>query len=69
MKPPVMHTVYDTQGNAHTVEPVDAREYVASGSYFSEPPAVDESATNEAAPEKVRNKPGPKPKAVTNGAD
>ncbi len=48
----MMQTVYDAEGKAHTVEPVDAREYLASGHYFEEAPA--------AAP--VKGKPGRKPR-------
>lgn len=33
-----MITVYDIEGKPHTVESVDAREYVASGNYFRENP-------------------------------
>jgi hypothetical protein len=66
--------VYDAAGKAIELEPVDAREYLASGAYFASKakaksadvvadvaaPAVDE--VTEPEPEKVRNKPGPKPK-------
>lgn len=73
-----METVYDAAGNAYQVESVDAREYVASGSYFRElpeqpaPPVVAALVADEPEPvahepdaasdEKVRMKPGPKPK-------
>lgn len=35
-----MMTVFDPNGVAHTVEAVDAREYLKSGHYTSEPPEV-----------------------------
>lgn len=41
----MLKTVYDAAGVAHAVEGVDAREYIASGTYFAEPPqAVVEPA-------------------------
>jgi pyocin large subunit-like protein len=43
-----MQTVFDSEGNEFSVEPVDAREYVQSGSYFYEPPAKTKAA--KAAP-------------------
>jgi hypothetical protein len=59
----ILHTVYDAAGNAHKVEPVDAREYLAMGSYFSKPPKVaDDGDSEPVPPEKVRAKPGQKPK-------
>lgn len=36
-------TVYDKQGRPSEVDPVDAREYVASGSYTMENPNADAS--------------------------
>lgn len=33
-----LQTVYDADGKAHNIEPVDAREYIASGAYFHESP-------------------------------
>jgi hypothetical protein len=43
----MMMTVYDPSGKAHTIEAVDAREYLKSGHYTSEPPEV--SGANDAA--------------------
>jgi hypothetical protein len=91
-----MQTVFDAEGNAFTIEPVDAREWLKSGHYFANQPGagqeisdviVDiidkdkrrdliqpgavESGTGShatgaelftAAIEKIRGKPGPKPK-------
>lgn len=34
----MMQTVYDSDGNAYTVDSVDAREYIAMGGYFSSNP-------------------------------
>lgn len=67
----MMQTVYDPQGAPHTVESVDAREYLKSGYYTQEPATADAAPTTPAtqideaaAPaDKPRNKPGPKPKA------
>lgn len=33
-------TLYDPEGTAHSVEMVDAREYLKSGHYTSEPPRL-----------------------------
>ena len=45
----MMQTVYDRDGNAHTVDSVDAREYIAMGGYFSSNPkekaAVEDKVT------------------------
>ncbi|MBK7822921.1 MAG: hypothetical protein IPJ61_18630 [Tessaracoccus sp.] len=35
----MLRTVYDAEGREHTVEAIDAREYLATGLYFAEPPA------------------------------
>lgn len=43
-----MKTVYDEEGNSFTVDPVDAREYIATGRFFTERPVV--KATQEATP-------------------
>lgn len=43
-----MQTVYDAAGVAHTVEPVDAKEYIRSGSYFREPPEPQQKDPTEA---------------------
>jgi hypothetical protein len=43
----MMMTVYDPSGKAHTIEAVDAREYLKSGHYTSEAPEV--SGANDAA--------------------
>ena len=40
----MMQTVYDAQGVAYNVEPVDAREWIGSGSYFAEPPEATKAA-------------------------
>lgn len=42
-----MRTVYDLQGNPHTVENVDAREYLATGRYFKSPEDVPHELTIE----------------------
>jgi hypothetical protein len=55
----VTHTVYDAAGKPHTVEPVDAREYVASGHYFREPPEAQKVAP--AAPAAPEPAPTPTP--------
>jgi hypothetical protein len=34
----MMQTVYDNDGNAYTVDSVDAREYVSMGAYFHSKP-------------------------------
>jgi len=44
-------TVYDAQGNPHSVDPVDAREYVASGSYTMQNPKADPGEVSAIAPE------------------
>ncbi len=44
---PIMQTVYDADGNATVIEPVDAREYVASGSYTYEAPEVAPDAPTD----------------------
>lgn len=31
-------TVYDAQGNSYTLDSVDAREYLATGRYFTDAP-------------------------------
>lgn len=36
-----MQTVYDAQGNSFTVDAVDAREYLATGRFFTEKPEQD----------------------------
>lgn len=48
--------VYDSDGKSYEIEPVDAREYIASGYYSESPP----EGTERAEPEKPRAKPGPK---------
>ena len=48
----VRQTVYDAEGTAFTVRAVDAREYLASGRYFTAPPEKPE-------PEKVKGKKKP----------
>lgn len=63
----ITQTVFDADGRAYELEPVDAREYLESGSYFSKPPknkaaAVDEPLTDADADAPARGKPGPKPK-------
>lgn len=35
-------TVYDAQGNSYTLDAVDAREYLATGRYFTDVPRQDE---------------------------
>ena len=56
-----MQTVYDiATGEAHSIEAVDAREYVASGSYSADPPddtqlmggPIQPAAPGEHAPRK-----------------
>ena len=34
-----MVTIYDAEGNPKEVESVDAREHIATGQWFREPPA------------------------------
>lgn len=52
-----MITVYDSEGKPHTVESVDAREYVASGNYFRENP-LEAKPVEEIKPEPDnKNKP------------
>ena len=34
-----MAIVYDAQGEAKTLDAVDAREHIATGQWFSDPPA------------------------------
>jgi hypothetical protein len=65
-----MQTVYDAAGKAYELEPVDAREYVASGHYFNTKPkgkAAAEPVESQPAEldqlERPHGKPGPKPKA------
>lgn len=38
-----MKTIYDAEGVAKTVEPVDAREHIATGQWFSSPPEKPEA--------------------------
>jgi hypothetical protein len=59
----MMMTVYDPSGKAHTIEAVDAREYLKSGHYTSKPPEVSDAGdaptdTIEAVDEPVAEKPG-----------
>ena len=35
-----MATIYDADGNAKTVDPVDAREHLETGRWFTAPPEV-----------------------------
>ena len=42
-----MRTVYDLQGNPHTVENVDAREFLATGRYFNSLEDVPHEITQE----------------------
>lgn len=65
----ITQTVFDADGRAHVLEPVDAREYIESGHYFSARPkkgaaAVDEpqADADAAVDAPARAKPGPKPK-------
>ena len=45
----IMQTVFDADGTAFEVEPVDAREYVASGAYTYEAPAKKSKAGKKPA--------------------
>jgi len=51
-----MRTVYDEKGESFTVDSVDAREYLATGRFFSEPPQPEKP--------KPASKPAPKPKTT-----
>lgn len=54
-----MQTVYDSDGNAYTVDSVDAREYIAMGGYFSSNPkekAVAEEKNQQSAAKTVKIK-------------
>lgn len=41
-------TVYDAQGNSYTLDSVDAREYLATGRYFTDVPKLDEEKPKRA---------------------
>jgi hypothetical protein len=55
-----MATVYDEDGRGYIVDTVDAREYLATGRFFNEPP--------EPAKPKQAPKAKPKLKTVSNDA-
>lgn len=42
-------TVYDAQGNSYTLDSVDAREYLATGRYFTDVPKQDEEKPKRAS--------------------
>lgn len=54
--------VYDAQGNSYTLDSVDAREYLATGRYFTDVP--EQEAEN---PKRVIK--STKKTATTNGAN
>lgn len=41
-------TVYDARGNSYTLDSVDAREYLATGRYFTDVPKLDEEKPKRA---------------------
>ena len=47
-----MRTIYDADGNPKTLESVDAREYIASGQWFADPPGAAAEEVAEADPRK-----------------
>lgn len=55
----MMQTVYDSDGNAYTVDSVDAREYIAMGGYFSSNPkekaAVEDKTTKNTKSKQTEN--------------
>lgn len=59
----MLKTVYDAEGKPHTVEGVDAREYLASGTYFSSPPEAAPAAPPEPPPPPPPEPPAPAPVA------
>lgn len=52
-----MRTIYDADGNPKTLESVDAREYIATGQWFADPPGA---ATETAAEHDQRKSTGGK---------
>lgn len=54
-------TCYDPEGVAHTVEAVDAREYIKSGHYTAEPPELIATFTVPETLVALLSEPAPEP--------